>query len=204
MSNQQLLKQSAQIFDSLEKWNALFEIHSLSDQINELWMEKGAEALRSDFGARPSAGWKCKDWEAKRETIWFLSDLGCDSISLVYAWPTWEFHLIFKAPAPFDETEAKRLLKRDQFQPLVAMFDPDEVPSKGGKYRPLASDSKFNPLGGSSEKFSRQRELAWYAAHETDRFVKEMSNHVRQITDDSTLTALVRELNHRAKLPPNG
>lgn len=202
MSNHLLLQQSAQIFNSLEKWNALFEIHDLSGQIIRLWMAKGAEALRADFAARPSEHWNCEVWEAKHETIWFLRDLGRDSISLVYAWETWEFHLLFKAPAPFDETMAKQILGQDAFQSLVANFDPEEVPSKDGKYRPLASDSTFNPFGDSSEKLPRQRELAWYAAHESDRFVEEMSNRVRKITDDSTLTALIRDLNSRARTLP--
>lgn len=96
------------------------------------------------------------------------------------------------------------MLKADKFQPLAAKFNLDEVPAKTGNYRPLCSDSTFNPFSGVSEGKARQRELAWYAAHETDRFVKEMSQHVRRITDDSTLTALVRNLNHRAKSLPNG
>lgn len=202
MSNRQLLQQSVSIFDTLEKWNALFEIHSLAGQIIETWMEEGACALRSDFAGRPSADWTCEEYEAKRETVWYLSELGRDSISLVFAWPLWEFHLIFKAPAPFDETEAKRLLGTDEFQPLLANFNPDEVLNKAGGYRSLASDSTFNPLSNVSEEPTRLRELAWYAGHKTDRFVDEMSKHVRRITDNRTLTALVMELNVQAKAAP--
>ena len=204
MINRDLLQQSVRIFDSQEKWNALFEIYSQSNDIIQAWMETGAEALRSDFAARPSVGWTCVEWEAKRETKWFISDLGRDSICLAFAWPYWEIHLFYKLPAEFDETEAKRLVSLDEFRPLRALFAPEKTPDRGGKYRLLASDSTFNPFSGLSEEPLRQRELAWYAAHETDRFVKEVSNRMRQITDDAALTKLVRDLNRRAKRTSNG
>ena len=199
-----LLAQSVQIFGTLEKWNALFEIHGAAEAIMENWFEVGATALRHDFAKRPSTGWTCLEWENKRETKWVLSTFGSNSIHLGFGWPTWEYHLIFTAPAPYDEAKAKLLLKEPEFQPLVSCFDPEGTSSKSGGYHTLASDLTFNPFSGTGERDLRKRELAWYAAHDTRRFVDEMSSRVRLITDDPTLTALVGELNRRSSTGANG
>jgi hypothetical protein len=204
MSNRQLLEEARRIFNSLEKWNALFEIHGQTDAIITNWLTEGAVALRKDFAETPSNGWSCKRWEADNETKWFLTDLGPESIGLVYAWPEWEFHLIYKNPAAFDDAKARSLLKESKIERLVDKFNPDEEPAKAGGYRSLACDTKFNPFGGSTDRTARRRELAWYAAHETNRFVEEMSARVRRITDSDDLTKLIRELNQRAKSVSNG
>ncbi|HNY42214.1 MAG TPA: hypothetical protein PKJ41_17550 [Bryobacteraceae bacterium] len=194
-----LLEQSVRIFDSLEKWNALFEIHGAAGDIMANWFEIGATALRRDFDQRPSTGWTCLEWENKQETKWVLTAWGDQSIHLGFGWPDWEYHLIFTAPAPFDEARARTLLHEPEFQPLAACFDQEEIASKGGKYRSLACDLRFNPFSGNRERDARKRELAWLAAHEPVRFVENMSSHVRQITDNPILSALVGELNRRTK-----
>jgi hypothetical protein len=202
MIKQELVRQSVKIFDKLEKWNALFEIHSQSDAIMNAWLDIGAEALRKDFKARPSPSWTCAQWEGRYETKWYLSELGCDSIFLGYGWPSFEFHLIFQDPANFAEAASKRVLQEPAFEPLVDAFDREEASAKRGNYHSLACDATFNPFGSDTDALERRRELTWYAAHETDYFVIEMSRHVRRITDDPAMTALVRELNRRAKSVP--
>ena len=43
---QQLIKQSVEIFNTQDKWDALFEIHNQSTSIIGHWLTIGARALR--------------------------------------------------------------------------------------------------------------------------------------------------------------
>ncbi len=70
--NKELLKQSMQIFDTQDKWEALFEIHNQSKDIIEHWLTIGAIALRKSFADDPV--WGCERWGVERDTRWYLKE----------------------------------------------------------------------------------------------------------------------------------
>ena len=197
--NTKLLEESVGIFNSPEKWNALFELYEQTGQIMDYWLAKGAKALIADFIANPSQGWVCQRWDQDHEVRWYLDQFGRESIGIGFGWPTWEFHLFVKGGNKVKQNLAAELLKNPEFQPLLKVFGPqDNLPRRTGDGS-LACNVTLNPIGSMTAAEPRRRELAWLAAHQTDEFVRGMSSEVRQITDNSTFTALVRDLNLRTQ-----
>ena len=196
--NTKLQGQSVEIFNSLEKWNALFELHEQTSEIMNYWLAIGAKALIAEFKDNPSSGWVCQRWDQGHEVRWHLKEFGRESIGIGFGWTTWEFHLHLQGGSKDILNRAGVLLKTPEFQPLLAVFESqDNAPRRSGEGS-LACDVTFNPYSGVSAAEQRRRELAWQAAHETANFAGKMSSVIRQITENSTLTALLRDLNLRA------
>lgn len=188
--NQELLKHAPKIFDTLDKWNALFEIHRQTDAIIEAWLTQGAEALQKSYANDPN--WGCKEWGSKRDTRWYLK--GCEEcVGIGLGWPGVELHLyLANQVASYDD--AFDLLKTAKFQPLLHTLDLQTPSSRKGDGS-LASNTTFNPCTDATDWQERRRELAWQAGRTTDEYVKKMGGKIRLLTDNAALTALFRELN---------
>jgi hypothetical protein len=197
--NTKLLAESVGIFNSPEKWNALFELHEQTGQIMDHWLSIGAKALIDDFKNNPSPGWVCRKWDQDHEVRWHLETFEEKPIGIGFGWSTWEYHLFIWRGCVEKQNRAAELLKKTEFQALLKVFGPqDNVPRRTGNGS-LACDVTLNPIGSMTAPEPRRRELAWLAAHQTEEFVRRMSSVIRQITDNSTFTALLEELNRRAQ-----
>ena len=195
-----IISESNDIFNTLDKWTAVYEINQQIPAIIDRWLTIGAEALREDFESNPSQGWQCYHWGSKRDSRWYLADMGLHSVSFGFGWPEFEFHLFLENGNSFDWQKAIDVLAEPEFEPLLLLFGGyhSNTPyrSKDGS---LCSDRSFNPFSDTSDQILRQRIIAWHAAHDKDHFIKTMSKQVRQITDDTTITGLICQLNHRSK-----
>ena len=196
--NPKLLNQSVEVFNTLEKWNALFEVHDHSEEIMEHWLAIGAKALREEFDANPSQGWECQKWDAEHEVRWNLADFGREAIGIGFGWGKWEFHLHFKGNKPNCKVCAERLLKTTEFRRLLAVFGTQEIIRGRSRDGSLAYDVTFNPFSNAADAEPRIREVAWHAAHQTADFVEKMSAKIRQFTENKKLTSLLIDLNQRS------
>lgn len=196
--NIKLLEQSVEIFGSLEKWEALFELYEQTGQIMNYWLATGAKALIEEFKNNPSLGWECRKWDQDYEVRWHLEKFGRDSIGIGFGWPTWEFHLHILRRSKDEQNCAAEILKKPEFQPLLAVFgSQDNVPRRTGEGS-LACDVTFNPYSGVAAANERRRALAWQAAHQTEDFVRMMAAKIREVTDNPVLMELVQRINCQA------
>ncbi|MEY4482986.1 MAG: hypothetical protein RL693_438 [Verrucomicrobiota bacterium] len=185
--NKELLEKSIEIFDTQDKWKALFEISQ--DVIIGHWLTIGAKALRKSFENDPV--WGCEKWGSERDTCWHLKDkeYGRESLRIGLGYPTVELHLHLNNSQSYSYGRAKELIKSKEFKPLLELFELNTPPKKyaiidGG----LAYNAILNPFSGNTDTEVRRRELAWIASHETDDYVKEMGGWIRRLTDDSVHT----------------
>ena len=199
MKNNEFLDQSIAIFNTIDKWNALFEIHAQSDDIMGHWLKIGAQALRQHFAAHPSTGWECACWELERDSRWHLTEFGPGSVGIGFGWVPVEFHLHLGSADEFDREVVTSLLASERFRPLVALFGSQTVPPWRVSEGSLASDRTINPYGGASDDATRYRSVSWHAAHETADYVEQMASIIRQITDNEAITDLLRDLNRLSK-----
>lgn len=192
-----LLNQTVDIFDTPEKWQALQDLQELQPHMMCHWLKRGADEVIKQFQSEPSAHWKCCPWDNPWEVWWHLEDLDEKSIGIGFGWPEWGFHLCSRDNRSIDQEVAKALMKssNEEFRKLRDAFE-DEHPKRSS----IASDTSFNPFMGESLIRDRQRELAWYAAHDPQRFAKEMLKKARLITQDNELTGLIRLLNERSRI----
>jgi hypothetical protein len=194
--NQELLKQSILIFDTQDKWDALFEIHNHSNAIIDQWLTIGARALRKNFEGDPV--WGCEEWGAERDTRWYLKEFKNESVGIGFGWPEVEIHLHLIDNSTYRYTCAAELLATSSFKPVLELFElqtPPKYVSDGG----LAYNSSINPFSGAGDAQVRKRELAWQAAHKTEDYVRKMGAIIRRLTDNPIQTDLFRTLNHQIR-----
>ena len=199
--NQELLKHSITIFDTQEKWEALFEIHAQTQAIIKHWLTIGAHALRKEFAE--NAAWGCEIWEDERDSRWYLNEFGKESVGIGIGWPEVGLHLHLKDSPGYRREVAVDLLKSPVFLPLMESLElktPPKYVSDGG----LAYNETFNPFSGALDTQVRQRELAWQAAHRTEDYVRKMGAIIRRLTDDPTLTGLFSEFNRQIRQRTTG
>lgn len=194
--NKELLKQSVPIFNTQDKWEALFEIHNHSNDIINHWLTIGALALRESFA--DNAIWGCEKWGVERDTRWYLNECGSQSVGIGFGWIEVELHLHLSNSPTYDYNRAAELLLAPAFKPLLELFElntPPRYVSDGG----LAYNATLNPFSGAADTQVRQRELAWLAAHKTGDYVRKMGGIIRRLTDDPSHTGLFRELNRQIR-----
>lgn len=195
-----IISESKAVFSSLEKWTALYEINQQVPAIIHRWFTDGVEALRKDFEANPSQEWKCSEWGSKQDLRWYLADLGWHSVGFGFGWPEFEFHLHVELGGSCDWQKAISVLRKPEFEPLLTIFDAhySNTPHRG-KEGSLCSDGHFNPFSDTQDAKLRQHIIAWHAIHDQANFVEKMSAKVRQITDNPSMTGLIRKLNLQSR-----
>ncbi len=197
--NKELLKQTVEIFDTEEKWDAFFEIQNEIENITNYWLKIGARALRSSFQNDPK--WKCEPWAVEeRDTHWYLSEFGSNSVGIGIGWPEVEMHLFLPTEqSEYRLDEARRILQTLEFAPLLQVLSL-KIDSPRGNEGSLAFNSSFNPINGETDRVMRQRLLAWAAGHPEDsKYVDRMGAYIRQLTANTELTALFRKFNRQVR-----
>lgn len=200
MNDHNILAQAGSIFDSPEKWNAFFEIQTQIPAIIDHWLRIGSNALREHFKLLPSPLWECSEWGGARDSRWYLSEFGPRSIGIGFGWSEWELHLHFNYSDldRYDQEKAIQHLGSSEYYEVQSLFGSHSVmPWRKGDGC-IASDRSFNPYGDTSDSNMRNRIIAWHAGNKTDDFVEKMAKKVREITENTKITALIRDLNNRS------
>ncbi len=80
-----LIRNSKDIFDKLDKWNAFNELRGLSEEIIKHWFEIGTKQLRKYFNENPAKGWRCEAWwNHEYDTRWYIEKLGSRSVAIAF------------------------------------------------------------------------------------------------------------------------
>ena len=112
--NKELLAQSISIFDTQDKWDALFELHNQSNRIIDYWLTIGANALRESFAGDPQ--WGCGEWGSNRDVRWYLKEFGEKSVAIGFGYGV-DLHLHLTGTPPDVDTRAAELLSSSAFKP---------------------------------------------------------------------------------------
>lgn len=192
-----IIEQSTEIFGTLEKWQALYEMEQAVPKILTHWLTNGAKAMRTEF-SRTSNIWACSTWGVERDTRWYLSDLGQESISLGIGWETFELHLFDGRNDGTTWKTATELLGHLEFQGLKERIIHRRNRPYSHSVKILLSDLQFDPFASGFDGNFRHRYIAWMAAHETDEFVNATLERIHTLLDDEEFVRLVRELTKRS------
>ncbi len=197
MNEHDMTARSVEIFDKLEKWNAFFQIQGEIENIIEHWRLIGAMAIRAQFEREPSPDWTCEKWGNLKDTRWYLTKLGPESIGIGFGWIEMELDIFFywESLEKYDLKLAAQLLGTEQFSKIRQIF-PDNA-NRHGRLADgcFASDENFTPYPEATDPVARRRVFAWHAAHEPDKFAKEIAEKIRSIIEDEEITKLIRSLN---------
>lgn len=194
---QKLVQKAQAIFDTFDKWNAFLEIEHLRGAITERWFEIGTKKLREYFTQNHSEGWRWKEWDNARDTKWYLEEYGPDSLVVGFGW-RYELHLYLKEGEQFDTSTVDKLLQTSKYAKLIAPFGPNAIFNGGSGSR--VKDSNFDfAFNSINDGDIPQDELAWYAAHQTDEFVRQAASKIEQFTRNEEMTYLIASLNAEAK-----
>lgn len=193
MTNKKTLEQYSLIFDSFEKWDALWKIYDETDSLIEPWLETGAACLREIYNANPEEGWSCQEWGLRRDTRWFLNAHGENSAGFGIGWNDFELHFHLNRSEKDEYEVATSLLDSSEFGVIKARF-PRRPGNKKCTEGSLAWDPSFNPYGDASNK---KQMIAWRAHHESQEFAKRMLDNVRSIMRD--ITGALNDFNLRLR-----
>lgn len=198
--DEKLVSKAARIFDSPEKWSAFLELDRLRSSITTHWLTIGTKKLRDHFTANPSPGWNWKIWDTSTDTRWYLEKFGPGSLGIGFGW-NYEFHLFLNDGRSFDSDRIDQLLKTSNYAELLTDFDPNSPVQT----RPRSKARKFPEftfVGLNINGTLPIDELAWYAAHQSEAFVKEAACMIERFTRNDRLTSLLSEINEQAQINP--
>ena len=197
--NQELLRESAAIFDTSEKWRAFFEMRQACPDIVNHWLRTGADALRREFSNHKK--WKCDTWGHARDTRWYLEVLGKESINVGIGWETFELHL-FDGRNHETWQKTVTLLERPEFQYLIDRIGPRCYRATWKQERLLLADLNFDPMQTGADQAFRSSLIAWHAgrsAYGGKDFVGKTAAWIGQLLDDEEFVSLILKLNQETQ-----
>jgi hypothetical protein len=190
--NQELLNQAKAMFDSPEKWNAFLELLWQKDNIKNQWYLNLKEDITKTF----STDFFSKDWDIKiRGNFsyqWFLKAYGENSISI---WIEDGILSLFASDA-HDIEEVYKLIKSENFAPLVNCFKRIDVSYQGGYI--IKEERNFSFGTSTDERFDFEK-LAWFAGYRTKEFTKQIADKVNRFRLNEDVTNLLSELNRQTR-----
>ena len=196
------IEEAANVFNSIDRWTAFYEMQQKIVPITEHWLTMGAVALRQEFAVRPSPSWKCADWGGTRDTRWFFDEEGGKQmIGIGIGWFDFELHLFHGGYDQEARKGALEVLESHCFEPLRILTGSPETRSAQKKEGSILSIQNFNPFDEVADPVLRQRIIAWHAGNNTAKFVEKTSAKIRQITENPEIVRLIRELNKKCLKP---
>jgi len=189
--NKELFRETHNLFDTPEKWNAFVELSNFRGEIEFKWLANATQKVRKHFLDHPPEYWTFESWDNDVDTRWHLSEFGRSSLAVGFGW-NYQFLLHLIDFEKFDSELITENLRTEKFSPILRCFDridrQFETNAKALEYQ------NFH-FGSTNDGRIPVSELAWYAAHETDQFVAQAIEKVERFTNDSMITGLMRELN---------
>jgi hypothetical protein len=182
--NKMTLDQYSIVFDSFDKWDALWKIYDESDSLIEPWLQVGASTMREIYNADPEDAWTCQEWGKLRDTRWYLKAHGENSVGFGFGWNEFELHLHLNPPDKSKYEIANNLLNSSEFEVIRARFPHSPSKRKIEEDGSVAWDPSFNPYADNSHQ---KQKIAWRAYHERQEFAEKMLITVRSIMRDITV-----------------
>ena len=143
----------------------------------------------------PSDGWRWAQWGSPSCTRWYLDKFEFGSLAIGLGWP-YHFHLHLGDSKRFNSGLIDEQLRTAKYAKLLMPFGvQSKVPTGDSK----AVEEHFNyTFGSPNDGGIPLAELAWYAAHETEKFVKQAVAKIEGFTRDMEMTNLLHDLNEAA------
>ena len=192
--NNEELTHSIDLFSTLDHWDAFNELAKHQDRLRQLMFFRATCQIRRHFEENPSEGWSCLKGEDKYEdTSWQLID-GDDQGLRIGFLRHYEFTL-FLPQQGGDRYERINEALRSETQYYRPLFDGmSRIDAKYFEVRKLVEirNFRFDP---KFEGHFPEWPLAWYAANETEEFVKQAVEKVVRYTKNGRRMELIRELN---------
>lgn len=192
----ELTNQAMALFDTPEKWNAFLDLVSEEKSIIYYWHSTLIRALIKRFKQEdpPIEKW---DFGENRNTMsmtWHLKEFGKDSLAIWLLKYYTEFSLYVNSEY-FDSDEVTRLLKTEEFSPLLSPFT-QYYKIYQGDYKiceemDYVFDNQFKNLNSD--------QLAWFAGNKTEDFVNQIAEKVDRFRKNEQLTKLLQKLNELTK-----
>jgi hypothetical protein len=111
---------------------------------------------------------------------------------------SYQFHLHLNDTKRFDSNFIDEQLQKAKYTKLLMPFGVN--PRFNSGYGSRVKDTNFDfTFGSINDGNIPQSELAWYAAHRPDDFVKQAASKIEQFTRDMEMTRLLSELNAEAE-----
>jgi hypothetical protein len=179
--NKKIANQLSSIFYPVEKWDAFWDIYTECDKLIVPWITTGARAVREIYKASPEDGWSCEEWGLPRDTRWFLSEYGENSVGFGFGWDTIELHLHLPNYDENKHQRASELLKSSNFPAIQQRFagKPNASKKKDGS---IAWNNEFNPYPDITN--CKTQRIAWRAQHDSKQFAETMLHAARGIMRD--------------------
>ncbi len=191
-----LISQTAEVFNSIEKWNTFNELVNIRNDIEYNYFKKAKEPILNYYYNKPSEKWFCEPWGDKNIDLkWYLKDFGINSLSIAIGW-RFELHLRLDDLETFDTEKISELLKTSKYGKILTAFDridrQFEPNMKAMEYR------NYN-FGSVNDGNLFPTELSWYIANRTDDFLSQLTTKIDRFISNEEITDLIYEINNLAK-----
>lgn len=193
----ELIQQAAKLFPTYEHWKSFLELSGYKDEIGQYWLQEATNKIRKHFIETLSAEWSCEPfWVSNVDTRWFLREFGPDSLEICYV-DSYRLDLRLNNDVNrYDQETIKRLLKTDpEYGLIYSSFDRIDLQFDYGS---LLIEYRDYVLSENNNAFLEKVELAWYASHQTEEFVRQKIEKIQKFTSSPKITSLFRKLNQAA------
>ena len=190
----ELTNQAMALFDTPEKWNAFLDLVSEKESIKYYWHSTLKRALIKRFKQEdPIEKWDFYENRMTMSMTWYLKKFEKYSLAIWLEHYT-EFSL-WVNPEYFDSDEVTKLLKTEEFFPLLSPFTQNHEIHQGNyKIR-----EKMDYVFDNQFKNLNSEQLAWFAGHQTEDFVNQIAEKVDIFRKNEQLTKLFKEINEQTK-----
>lgn len=185
-----------QLFPSLEHWQSFLDLTKQKDNLHEGMIISATQKIRQHFQTTIASGWTMRPRDAeKRDTEWYLTDFGPDSITVVF---NWYYLLSLHCPTKYKRILPSILqhLELLQSKPLEMAFD--RIDGRGHHHELLKELRNFS-FGHHKDGNFDQFELAYLAHNNEQSFVDQAIAKIERFTNSSEVTQSLAKLNKMAE-----
>lgn len=195
MSNK-LTQKAAELFDTIEKWDAFLELAAMQKSILLHWLEEATHDLRNSYRVDPDGKWEMAPWDNGVDTKWYLKEMGPKSLLIGFGW-RYGFYLYLEGEQKFNSDLISERLLDDEFSKLRALFQKGEIlTDRLAKCHEIRNFQFGSPHDGNLS----ETDMAWYAGNQRKEFLEQALKKAEQFTHDKEMTELIRKLNAEARL----
>lgn len=189
--NEDLLRQTMQLFDAPEKWNAFCELKNQADNIqNHWWSTLQKEVYRKSI-SESNPDWDVYIWN-NWDIMWFIKGESNKSLA-VHFWG--EAVRIFCNYGDLNTSKVTNLIKDNRFDAIKLCLDRID----GSNWETIGWEHRNFHFGTELDgNFPNATSLAWYAGNRTDDFATQIMNKVKKFQTPE-ITALFKEINEKCQ-----
>lgn len=197
MENQEV-RQALNLFDTTDKWEAFVALSQQVNKLKDIMFQTAANQVTKLFSeVETNADWDFKQPNPNSmEVHFFLKYFGETSICLTFGWEGTIWLRALQHGNDFGL--ANQLLAEPEFRVIEQCFSRVDTRQSQQWREFLLSERGNFTFGNSSDEHFEPFELAWYAHHQTERFLAQIAAKVAKFQTPEATAALI-ELNERTR-----